>query len=324
VSLFDYAGMLFRSERIEKFRSAIEASVKPGQRVLEVGTGLGTYAFFAARAGAGDVTAIESASVINVARTIAGTNGFDERIRFIRGKAPEELPAETFDLIIFEDFPTNFMDRATFGLLKQLQADHLAEGGHFLPGVARLCLAPVLTSFLGDETGDSGTDGAHAGRTFGLDWSELRALLANTGRKTFLTESAVAAAAHVGRPFPIIPVPGVHDLHLVAEWSDVEGEIGGVALWFDLDLGDGNWVSNAPSAVPEPWGQWLLPLDPPIRVDSTSPLKVRVWWEELEDGGPGWMGWEYTWADQIRRGHEFAGLPIESADLGFPTGRSEP
>ncbi|MGD2152256.1 MAG: hypothetical protein PVG79_03250, partial [Gemmatimonadales bacterium] len=67
MSTVDYLHFLADTPRVDAFRRAIEASVAPGQLVLDLGTGIGTYAMFAARAGA-RVLAVEHEPVIDVAR----------------------------------------------------------------------------------------------------------------------------------------------------------------------------------------------------------------------------------------------------------------
>jgi arginine Nomega-methyltransferase len=324
MSVHDYAGMLFRSERIARFQRAIQEAVRPGHSVLEIGTGLGTYAFFAARAGAARVCAIDSKPIVHLAEALSVANGLDEMIDFMLGTAPRDVPEGPFDLIIFEDYPTNFLDKDTFRLLRALGGSHLADGGSFLPGAVRLSLAPVLASAATGGLSVTPNRNAEEGANFGLDWGELRGQLANTGIKVFLAEAALAARAQEGTRISVVPPPSPCDLEMSAEWSDVAGPVGGLALWFDLDLGGGGWASNAPGDSPEPWGQWMLPLDPPIQAAPGRPLKARVWWEELEDGAPGWMAWECQYDGEVWRGHEFAGLPIGAADLGLSKGSSEP
>jgi protein arginine N-methyltransferase 1 len=73
MSMDYYRGMLIQRSRVEAFRRAIHAAVRPGDRVLEIGSGLGTYAFFAAEAGASKVWAVEGAPIISVAKTLAWT-----------------------------------------------------------------------------------------------------------------------------------------------------------------------------------------------------------------------------------------------------------
>ena len=63
-----YRDLLKQSERIEVFREAIAAVVLPGDSLIEIGSGLGTFAFFAADAGAANVWAVDGDPIIHVAR----------------------------------------------------------------------------------------------------------------------------------------------------------------------------------------------------------------------------------------------------------------
>ena len=65
--------MLAQRRRMEAFRAAIEAAGRPGDRVLEVGSGMATYAMFAARSGAGRVWAVEGRDIGQIARQVATT-----------------------------------------------------------------------------------------------------------------------------------------------------------------------------------------------------------------------------------------------------------
>lgn len=312
MSLYDYAEMLFRSARIDAFRAAIDRVVEPGMRVLDLGTGLGTYAMFAARAGA-RVTALDSDRVIHLARSLAERNGLADRIEFVHGRAPEALPRERWDLVIFEDYSTPFVGAASHGMLRAIAADHLAPGGRLLPDGFRLGLTPVSTVGPGAADPGEGSD-----VRFGLSWTDLRHQMANCGQKAFLPADALIAPPEPGPRRPILPVPAPADLEVRAAWDASERPVTGLALWFDLDLGDGVWVSNEPGRDPdrvaEPWGQWLLPVDPPLSAPGTR-MEARVWWETRADGLPGWMGWSCTAGHATRRGHEFAGIPLSLDDL---------
>ena len=82
-----YRDLLAQTERIEAFQSAIARGVRPGDYVLDVGTGLGTFAFFAADAGAAQVWGVDGDPIVHVARTIGLANGYDDRVRFSPGLA---------------------------------------------------------------------------------------------------------------------------------------------------------------------------------------------------------------------------------------------
>jgi len=317
VTLYEYAGMLVRSTRIAAFREAIEEAVQPGSRVLDLGTGLGTYAFFAARAGAARVVAVESAPVIHLARALARRNGLADRVELVHARAPGGIPEGPYDLVVFEDWPATFLDAGTWSLVKAVGSAHLAPGGRILPGAFRLTLAPVVGGawsverFLPDA-------GAQA---WGLDWRELRVHLANVGRRVHLEPGALGAPGEPGPRVPSRPLPGPGELGARGVWRSTGEPVVGLALWMDLEVADGRWVSNRPRrGAGEPWGQWLLPVDPPLEIEAGTPVAGRVWREVREDGAPGWMGWSCEAAGQTRRGHDFAGLALAREDLEGASG----
>ncbi len=99
----DYLQLLADDPRVDAFREAIESVVRPGQIVLDLGTGIGTYAMFAARAGA-TVYAVDGNPVIEIARQLAADNGLAERITFLEGWATDLEPPERADILVFEDY----------------------------------------------------------------------------------------------------------------------------------------------------------------------------------------------------------------------------
>ena len=138
-----YRGMLIQNTRIEAFQRHISAVVRPGDRVLEIGSGLGTYAFFAADAGAAKVWAVEGAPVIGVSKAIGRINGYGDRVEFIRGWFPGAPIPQDVDVLIFEDFSPRLLDQWTFSVLKRLHHDVLKGGARIIPDRARMYLAPI-------------------------------------------------------------------------------------------------------------------------------------------------------------------------------------
>lgn len=99
---FDYHfRMLADSARVHAFGRAIQQVVKPGQHVIEIGTGTGILAVLAAQAGA-QVTAIERFSIISLARAVAQACGVAHRIEFIRGRADLVQLQRPGDVLISE------------------------------------------------------------------------------------------------------------------------------------------------------------------------------------------------------------------------------
>lgn len=310
-----YVGLLHNPTRLQAFRAGIEAAVRPGDTVLDLGTGVGTYAFVAARAGAGHVFAVERNRVVRVARALAVANGLADRITFIEGEVPGvELPTDV-DVLVFEDFPTSLLEGATWDLLSAAQKT-LAPGARSVPLAARLMLAPVTSTRVW-EASLPPRDGE--GRGLGLDWTALRALAANTPRQVTLAPELLLAPPLVSNPIPCLPVPRAEALRVDGAWVAPEpSTVHGLALWFDLEVAPGLWLSNQPSPTPEPWQQLFLPLDPPLEVPAGTRVEAAAWREGSPEGRPEWLVWEVSAGDERRRGHEFAGVPLDLEALGLP------
>ena len=116
-----YRGMASDTVRVGAFRRAIESVVRPGDVVVDVGCGLGTYAVFAARAGARKVYAIEREHIVITARQIARDNGCADRIEFICADALDVKLPERADVAIFEDFSATFVEPDTERLIRAVQ-----------------------------------------------------------------------------------------------------------------------------------------------------------------------------------------------------------
>jgi hypothetical protein len=94
--------MLNDRTRTLSFIDAIRETVRPGDVVLDIGTGTGILAATAALAGARHVYAIEAGQIQRVARELFAGNGLADRITLIKGWSTQvELP-ERADVLISE------------------------------------------------------------------------------------------------------------------------------------------------------------------------------------------------------------------------------
>lgn len=310
-----YRDLLRQGSRIEPFRRALRSVVGPGDRVLEVGTGLGTYAFFAADAGAARVWAVEGSPIVHVAETIAKLNGYAGRVEFFRGWVPDVPLPDRATILIFEDFPSRLLDAPTYRLLGKLLESYLTPEARFVPWRARLFAVPV----------DIGHHFVHAlaplGRTdddilYGVDWAPTRDYVVNTVHRVSVpAEASIQTPATLGDIF-FGNLPTVDKIGGVATWTyPEETAVNGLVYWFDLELVPGEWISNAPGAIPGSWGQLFLPLDPPLVVPAGESLTAGIKPERLSDGAPGWLSWWANAGGCEAGGHEFSSTPASFADL---------
>lgn len=314
-----FRDLLRHKARINAFRRAIETAVRPGDHVLDLGTGLGTYACFAVRAGAGRVWAVDGDPIVHVARAVAVANGYEDRIEFRRGWFPEiELPTRP-DVIIFEDFPPRLLDARTWELLAVLHDRVAGPDTRWVPVAATMFAAPVTSAALFDLVAPLGDDE----RAHGVDWRLSRSYSANEPIGEGISPDALVASPAAVAHVEFVRPPAGQSVGGEAVWTlEQAATIHGLAYWFDLHLADGGCVSNAPGAPSGSWRQLFLPCDPPLVVDAGTRLEARVTPDRLPHGVPGRLGWTVRAGARVVRGHEFAAQPAGLEDLlaGSPDG----
>ena len=98
----EQARMLHDRRRTGDYLAAIEAAVRPGDVVLDIGTGSGVLAVAAARAGARHVYAVEATGIGTVAAEVFAANGVADRITLVTGWSERiDLP-EPADVLVAE------------------------------------------------------------------------------------------------------------------------------------------------------------------------------------------------------------------------------
>ena len=312
MSIAYYHELLADTSRIRSFRTAITNQVGAGDTVLEVGTGLGTFAQFAARAGASQVWAVDADPVVHVAEALAQANDQTERITWLRGWIPEVDIQTPATVLIFEDFVTPLLDANTYRMLRDASRKYLAPGARMIPGRASVYVAPLASEELRGRLFPMEA----SGEDFELDWSTSLDYLRNLPRQQRMPSQVV-----VGDPvvwyraeFPVLPA--VADMARRAHWSLEPGTaVHGLGVWFDLDLDQGQRITNAPGDACGPWGQLALPLDPPVVVDDSGRFDATIGYDPTPDGAPGWLRWQAHSGSSAAGGHEFAAEPASLEDL---------
>ena len=98
----EHARMLHDDRRTRDYITALVAAVRPGDVVLDIGTGSGVLAVAAARSGASRVYAVEASDIAEVAGKVFAANGVTDTVELVPGWSRQiELP-EPADLLVAE------------------------------------------------------------------------------------------------------------------------------------------------------------------------------------------------------------------------------
>lgn len=140
----EHARMLHDERRTGDYLRAIQQTVRPGDVVLEIGTGSGVLAVAAARAGARHVFAIEASDIADVAQRVFEVNGLSDRITLLRGWSRHiELPMRA-DVLVSEIIGSEPLDEEILETTLDARQRLLRPGARLLPHALTLVVRPLL------------------------------------------------------------------------------------------------------------------------------------------------------------------------------------
>jgi protein arginine N-methyltransferase 1 len=134
--------MLADQPRMAFYHAAITRHIQPGDRVIDLGTGTGILAAFAARRGAAHVYAIDHSDILAHARTLAVANEI-ENVEFIAAHSTEFVADERVDVIVHEQMGDCLFDEAMVANVTDLRDRMLKPGGLILPGIFEFYCEPI-------------------------------------------------------------------------------------------------------------------------------------------------------------------------------------
>jgi precorrin-6B methylase 2 len=270
-----YAAMLRDRVRLARYRAAIDAVVRPGSVVADVGAGIGVLSLFAARAGARKVYAVERApGIADLARRIIAANGLEAVIEVIVGDARTITLPRPADIVVAELMGNAGVDEQIQSILGRFCADNLAPEGRVVPERVRCLVAasdhtPLSAGLASPVLADFDLSPAEA-QHGGLFFHHHPISDARLSPTAILDEVGFPGAS----PTPIDPVSTT----LTIERA---GELRSLLIWFEADLAPGLTLTNPPEEMRENWlvGRWEfprpIPVEPGRRVHVTAETHGR-------------------------------------------------
>jgi type I protein arginine methyltransferase len=134
--------MLADKPRMNFYHAAIARHIQPGDRVVDLGTGTGILAAFAARRGAAMVYAIDHSEIIDHARALAVANEV-ENVEFISTHSSAFTLDEPVDVILHEQMGDCLFDEAMVANVTDLRDRLLKPGGLILPSRFEFYCEPI-------------------------------------------------------------------------------------------------------------------------------------------------------------------------------------
>lgn len=139
----EHARMLHDQRRTGDYLAAIAVAVRPGDVVLDIGTGSGVLAVAAARAGARHVYAIEASDIAGVAERVFAVNGVADRVTLIPGWSRQVDLPEPADLLISEIIGSEPLDEEILETTLDARRRLLAPGARLVPHTLTLMARPL-------------------------------------------------------------------------------------------------------------------------------------------------------------------------------------
>ena len=276
LSVTDYGALIADPVRMGAFTTGLKRTVTPDSVVIDLGTGTGICALIACALGARKVYAIESDDVIEVARSIAATNGYADRIEFHHAVSGDVVLPERGDVIVAD--MAGMLPWFHRGILSIIDARRrmLKPQGVVLPQ-----RDVVWTAVVEAEEMYFRHTGAWRGNQFAFDMEAARGLAVNAWSRGRCTSDQLLASP---RRWCVLDYKTIDDATARGTMECVISRRGvghGLAAGFDRVVIDGVEISNAPdrpdavkpTLICEPvFFPWLEP----VPLDAGDTVNVEI------------------------------------------------
>jgi len=269
--LLDYHRSMLTDEfRTRNFLRAILQVVKPGDVVLDIGSGTGILAYFACLAGARKVYAVEEGEIVEVAKAVCRHNGLEDRVAFIDDISTNITLPEPADVLITETIGNIGFEEGILGWVVDARKRLLVEDARIIPAAVRMYVAPV-------ERPREGVYLANWQRSFyTFDFTPAHETASNHLQSCKLHVSHLLDQARVLSSANLSSTINVHVDGEQTFTAERDGSLDGLGAWFEADLAEGISISTAPPNPTESWSNIFFPFSKRIPISAGDQISARV------------------------------------------------
>lgn len=270
-AITDYGRMIADPVRVGAYTEALRRAVRPGDIVVELGTGLGSFALLCCEIGARKVIAIEPDRVIDVAREIVEASPFRDRVVLMQAMSTEVTLDEPADVLVSDLRGVLPMLTKHIPSVADARARLLKPGGVQIPMRDTLWAAPVSAA---DEY--ARLVGPFEENPFGHDMTAARNMVLQD-----FTLVRFAPEQLVGQPARWATLDYTTETTAavagtIAVKAERRGPAHGLLAWFDAELLDGVGFSNAPGAPPAVYKSAFFPWLEPVMLEAGDVVEAAI------------------------------------------------
>ena len=263
-----HRSLLADTVRTETYRNAIDETVRGGDVVADIGCGSGVLSFFAARAGAKRVYAIDDGPVIELARVLAHDNGLADRITFINASSFDVTLDDKVDVILTETMGNNGLDEQIVRAVDDARRRWLRDGGAIIPQSIQTIAAPA------DVILDDASFWLEP--RYGFDFARTRGYAMNIVHAVDIDEDSLIDDGEVIAEVDLRAandgaVRGTGHFH-----ARRDAVVTGIGVWFRAQLTPQFELTNQPPNDCRSWKQSFLPIASRMRADRGDEIAIEI------------------------------------------------
>ncbi len=268
--------MLNDRARTESFLEAIRRVVRPGDVVVDLGTGTGIMAMAAARAGAKRVYAIEQSGIGESAAALFAANGLGDLVTLVRGWSTEiDLP-ERGDVLVSEMIGNDPLGEQILSVTADAVKRLLKPGARLIPAAVTILGLPVTVppDKLEEDVFCPAT--LKKWRSwYGIDFGPLAEVSLSRPRCLYVNPYRARQWPALAAGAPLLKVDlkaigGSVFRDTTVATVEVRGTLNGVLTYFEAELGAGVRLSTHPAAgtVDNHWSSQVWVLDEGLSLEA--------------------------------------------------------